>query len=80
MSEVTSIDNQSQKPTLWQRITAGKGGTKAPLVVKIIFWLIILAILMVVAVSLQNVAVFLIFVGFLYLRPQGILGKKGRAI
>jgi branched-subunit amino acid ABC-type transport system permease component len=34
----------------------------------------------VVAVSLQNVAVFLIFVGFLYLRPQGILGKKGRAI
>jgi branched-chain amino acid transport system permease protein len=35
---------------------------------------------LVVAVSLQNVAVFLIFVGFLYLRPQGILGKKGRVI
>jgi len=35
---------------------------------------------LVVAVSLQNVAVFLIFVGFLYLRPQGLFGKKGRAI
>ena len=35
---------------------------------------------LVVAVSLQNVAVFLIFVGFLYLRPQGLLGKKGRVI
>jgi len=33
-----------------------------------------------VSVSLQNVAVFLIFVLFLYLRPQGILGKKERAI
>jgi branched-chain amino acid transport system permease protein len=33
-----------------------------------------------VAISLQNVAVFLIFVGFLYLRPQGILGKRGRVI
>jgi branched-chain amino acid transport system permease protein len=35
---------------------------------------------LVVAISLQNVAVFLIFVLFLYLRPQGILGKKERAI
>jgi branched-chain amino acid transport system permease protein len=33
-----------------------------------------------VAVSLQNVAVFMIFVLCLYLRPQGILGKKERAI
>ena len=33
-----------------------------------------------VSISLQNVAVFLIFVLFLYLRPQGILGKKERAI
>jgi len=35
---------------------------------------------LVVAVSLQNVAVFLIFVICLYTRPQGILGKKERAI
>ena len=35
---------------------------------------------LVVAISLQNVVVFLIFVGFLYLRPQGIFGKKGRVI
>lgn len=33
-----------------------------------------------VPISLQNVAVFLIFVLFLYLRPQGILGKKERVI
>jgi branched-chain amino acid transport system permease protein len=33
-----------------------------------------------VSISLQNVAVFMIFVLFLYLRPQGILGKKERAI
>lgn len=35
---------------------------------------------LVAAVSLQNVAVFLIFVVCLYTRPQGILGKKERAI
>jgi branched-chain amino acid transport system permease protein len=35
---------------------------------------------LILPVSLQNVAVFLIFVMFLYLRPQGILGKKGREI
>jgi len=33
-----------------------------------------------ISFSLQNVSVFLIFVLFLYLRPQGILGKKERAI
>lgn len=31
-------------------------------------------------IALQNVAVFVIFVLFLYVRPQGILGKKGRVI
>ncbi len=36
--------------------------------------------ILVVSVSLQNVAVFLIFVLFLYLRPQGLLGKKERAV
>jgi branched-chain amino acid transport system permease protein len=35
---------------------------------------------LVVPVSLQNVAVFLLFVLFLYVRPQGLLGKKGREI
>ena len=35
---------------------------------------------LVIAVSLQNVAVFLIFVICLYTRPQGLLGKKERAI
>ncbi len=35
---------------------------------------------MVVAVSLQNVAVFVLFVLFLYVRPQGLLGKKGRVV
>jgi branched-chain amino acid transport system permease protein len=35
---------------------------------------------LVVPVSLQNVAVFLLFVIFLYVRPQGLLGKKGREI
>jgi branched-chain amino acid transport system permease protein len=33
-----------------------------------------------ISTSLQNVAVFVIFVLFLYLRPQGLLGKKGRMI
>ncbi len=33
-----------------------------------------------VSTSLQNVAVFMIFVLFLYLRPQGLLGQKGRAV
>lgn len=33
-----------------------------------------------VAISLQNLAVFLIFVGFLYLRPQGLFGTKGRIV
>jgi len=32
------------------------------------------------SVALQNVAVFTIFVLCLYLRPQGILGKKGRIV
>jgi branched-chain amino acid transport system permease protein len=35
---------------------------------------------LVVPIALQNVAVFVIFVLFLYIRPEGILGKKGRAI
>jgi branched-chain amino acid transport system permease protein len=35
---------------------------------------------LVVAISLQNVAVFLIFVLCLYTRPQGLFGKKERAI
>ncbi|MGD0623663.1 MAG: branched-chain amino acid ABC transporter permease [Thermodesulfobacteriota bacterium] len=35
---------------------------------------------LVVSISLQNVAVFMIFVLFLYLRPQGILGKRERLI
>jgi branched-subunit amino acid ABC-type transport system permease component len=34
----------------------------------------------VVPIGLQNVAVFTLFVVFLYVRPQGILGKKGRAV
>ena len=33
-----------------------------------------------VSTSLQNVAVFMIFVLFLYFRPQGLLGRKGRAV
>ena len=35
---------------------------------------------LIVPVSLQNVAVFLLFVVFLYVRPQGLLGKKGREV
>lgn len=35
---------------------------------------------LVVSTSLQNVAVFVIFVLFLYLRPQGLLGKKARMV
>ena len=35
---------------------------------------------LVVSTSLQNVAVFVIFVLFLYLRPRGLLGQKGRVI
>ena len=34
----------------------------------------------VVPIALQNVAVFTILVLFLYVRPQGILGKKGRVV
>ena len=36
--------------------------------------------IMVVPVAMQNVLVFAIFVLFLYVRPHGILGKKGRVI
>ena len=35
---------------------------------------------LVVPVDLQNVAVYAVFALFLYLRPQGLLGKKGRII
>jgi branched-chain amino acid transport system permease protein len=35
---------------------------------------------LVIPVELQNVAVFTILVFFLYVRPQGLLGKKGRAV
>jgi branched-chain amino acid transport system permease protein len=35
---------------------------------------------LVIPIALQNVAVFTILVLCLYLRPQGILGKKGRAV
>jgi branched-chain amino acid transport system permease protein len=34
----------------------------------------------VLPIGLQNVAVFTVLVIFLYVRPQGILGKKGRAV
>ncbi len=34
----------------------------------------------VLPVDLQNVAVFTVLVLCLYVRPQGLLGKKGRAI
>ena len=34
----------------------------------------------VIPIALQNVAVFTILVLFLYVRPQGILGKKGRVV
>jgi branched-chain amino acid transport system permease protein len=36
--------------------------------------------ILVIPVALQNVSVFAIFVLFLYVRPQGILGRKGRVI
>lgn len=35
---------------------------------------------LIVPIALQNVAVFLIFVATLYLRPQGILGRKARVV
>jgi branched-chain amino acid transport system permease protein len=35
---------------------------------------------LVIPVSLQNVAVFAVFLLFLYVRPQGLLGKKEREI
>jgi branched-chain amino acid transport system permease protein len=35
---------------------------------------------LVVPIGLQNVAVFSILVLCLYVRPQGILGKKGRVV
>ncbi|OPY76650.1 MAG: High-affinity branched-chain amino acid transport system permease protein LivH [Syntrophorhabdus sp. PtaU1.Bin058] len=35
---------------------------------------------LVIPIALQNVAVFTILVLFLYLRPEGILGKKGRVV
>jgi branched-chain amino acid transport system permease protein len=35
---------------------------------------------LIVSTSLQDVAVFVVFVLFLYLRPHGLLGKKGRMI
>jgi len=35
---------------------------------------------LVLPIALQNVAVFTVFLLFLYLRPQGILGKKGRLV
>lgn len=54
MNNTNRNDNQSQKRTLWQRITAGKGGSKVPMLAKIIFWLILFAVLMVITVSLQS--------------------------
>lgn len=36
--------------------------------------------ILVISISLQNVAVFFIFVLFLYFRPQGLLGKKERVV
>lgn len=35
---------------------------------------------LVIPIALQNVAVFTILVLFLYMRPEGILGKKGRVV
>jgi branched-chain amino acid transport system permease protein len=35
---------------------------------------------LILPLALQNVAVFVVFVLFLYLRPQGILGKEGRMV
>ena len=52
MNNTNSTDTQSQKQTLWQRITAGKGGSNVPMLVKVIFWLIVLAVLIVVTVAL----------------------------
>jgi branched-chain amino acid transport system permease protein len=35
---------------------------------------------LVIPIALQNVAVFTILVLFLYVRPEGIMGKKGRVV
>jgi branched-chain amino acid transport system permease protein len=36
--------------------------------------------ILVIPIAIQNVLVFIVFVIVLYVRPQGILGKKGRAV
>jgi branched-chain amino acid transport system permease protein len=57
-------------------ITSIAGALIGGLIIGLIQQLSILAI----SISLQNVAVFFIFVLFLYFRPQGFLGKKERVV
>lgn len=57
-------------------ITSITGAVLGGLIIGVIQQLTIL----VAPIGLQNVGVFTVMVLFLYIRPQGILGKKGRAV
>lgn len=61
-------------------VLGGMGSIAGALIGGIIIGLIQQLSTLLVSVALQNVAVFLIFVLVLYIRPQGILGKKFREV
>jgi branched-chain amino acid transport system permease protein len=61
-------------------ILGGVSSVQGALIGGIIIGCVQMLSTMVVAVALQNVAVFLLFVLFLYLKPEGLLGKKGRVV
>jgi branched-chain amino acid transport system permease protein len=61
-------------------ILGGVSSVQGALIGGIIIGCIQMLSTMVVAVALQNVAVFLLFVLFLYLKPEGLLGRKGRVV
>lgn len=52
--ELHTTETVTEKQTLWQKLTAGKGGKRMPLAVKILSSLIILAVLLAVTVALYD--------------------------
>jgi len=61
-------------------VLGGMGSITGALIGSVIIGIIQQLSSLILSTSLQDVAVFVIFVLFLYLRPQGLLGKKGRMI
>lgn len=45
---------ESEKQNLWQRLTAGKGGTRVPMIIKFVSGLLIVAVLLIITLALYN--------------------------